>query len=506
MSARTIVHAAAPSDDWPALIPLPDGLPAVPELDPLLLPDELRPWIEDIAERLQCPMCYPAIGAMVALAAVVGRQIGIRPREHDDWTVVPNVWGAIVGRPGVLKTPALQEPLRPLRRLEHRARDEYETARRQQEQAEVIRSAQRTEAKKLIRKAIRENEDPALVAALIENDDSTLTRRRYITQDPTVEKLGELMAANPRGILIFRDELTGWLRSLDRDGQECARAFYLEAWAGTGGYIYDRIGRGTIDIEAACVSVLGGIQPGPLSEYLRGALDGGAGDDGLLQRLQLLVWPDPPTTWRDVDRWPDSTARTTAWGVYDRLDSVVPDALGAHRDGERDTIPYLRLSHAAVEAFREWRDGLERRLRSGSEHPAMESHLSKYRSLIPSLALLLHLADSPEGGPVTETSMIAAIAWGGYLEAHARRLYAHALDHALMAARELERHLRRGEIVAPFAPRDIYRHHWRLLDRRGAEAALEYLEDMGYVRSERYHTGGRPRVLYHVHPALEGRP
>ena len=66
-------------------------------------------------------------------------------------------------------------------------------------------------------------------------------RRRYLTNDATVEKIGELLAVNPRGILVFRDELTGWLSSLDKEGREGTRAFFLEAWSGTGSFVYDRI-------------------------------------------------------------------------------------------------------------------------------------------------------------------------------------------------------------------------------------------------------------------------
>ena len=47
--------------------------------------------------------------------------------------------------------------------------------------------------------------------------------------------------------------------------------------------------------------MLGGIQPGPLERYLR-AVFGGRGDDGLLQRFQLAVWPDGAGPWRHVDR------------------------------------------------------------------------------------------------------------------------------------------------------------------------------------------------------------
>ncbi len=97
--------AGAP--DWPDPQPLPDELPPVPPFDLGLLPETFRPWISDIAARVQCPADFPAVAAMIGLAAVLGRKIGIRPKRHDDWLVVPNLWGAVIGPPSVMKTPAI---------------------------------------------------------------------------------------------------------------------------------------------------------------------------------------------------------------------------------------------------------------------------------------------------------------------------------------------------------------------------------------------------------------
>ena len=83
---------------WPDLQQLPDTLPAVEPFDPELLPTPIRKWIVDIAERMQCPLDFPAVGSMVAIASLVGRKVGIRPKRRDDWQVVPNLWGAVVGR------------------------------------------------------------------------------------------------------------------------------------------------------------------------------------------------------------------------------------------------------------------------------------------------------------------------------------------------------------------------------------------------------------------------
>jgi putative DNA primase/helicase len=98
----------------------------VPPFSLALLPAALAPWVADIADRVQCPPDFVAVGVMVAAAAVIGRQVAIRPKRQDDWAVVPTLWGLAVGAPGSMKSPALAEALRPLRRLvtDAQARDE----------------------------------------------------------------------------------------------------------------------------------------------------------------------------------------------------------------------------------------------------------------------------------------------------------------------------------------------------------------------------------------------
>ena len=489
-------------DDWPAPEDLPAGLPPVQTFDPALLPAALRPWITDIADRMQCPPDYPAAATVVCLAAVVGRQVGIRPKARDDWTVAANLWGAIIGRPSLLKSPALAEPMKAVDALEVKARDAHADAEKEHRAALTLNAAYAKEATTRLQKAVKDGDKlkaEALAREAIEEPEPP-ARRRYKTSDATVEMLGELLRDNPRGVLVFRDELVGFLRSLDREGREGTRAFYLEAWNGTGGFVFDRIGRGTVEIEAACVSILGGIQPGPLADYLSETLRGGAGDDGLLQRFQVAVWPDPPAVWVNVDRWPDSTARQTARQVFDRLDAIDPGAIGATQD-EGDRLPWLRFDAAAQALFDHWRAVLERRLRTEDLPPALESHLAKYRSLAPSLALLSHLADVGRG-PVGEPSLLRGLAWCEYLESHARRIYAPALAPDLCAARELDRRLL--SLPEPFTAKDIYKNCWRGLDREGTTAALATLEDFGRVRGERTQGPGRPTVRYRVNPALRG--
>jgi hypothetical protein len=497
---------SAPSgapDEWPAPLPLPDPLPVVEPFEPMLLPEVFRPWIEDIAERLQCPPDFPAVAATEGLATVVGRRLGIRPKRQDDWLVVPNLWGGVIGRPGVLKTPAIQEPLRPVRRLEFDAGRAYEQELAEWKVQQILTDAEKGVTTGKIREALKKGEDAtALAEGLLASQLPSPVRRRYIVNDSTVEKLGELLNQNPQGLLVFRDELTGLLRTLDREEHQHDRAFYLEAWNGTGRYVYDRIGRGTIEIEAACVSILGGIQPGPLGHYLRVALEGGVSDDGFIQRFQLLVWPDISGEWHNVDRWPDSKARQRAYEVFTHLNEVSAVDVDATCDEDLGGIPYLRFDPEAQELFTQWRTALEHRLRCGEEHPAIEAHLAKYRSLVPSLALLIHLADGG-GNPVGVAALERACAWAEYLESHARRVYSRGLAPDYMAARALAAKIQKRELPQEFALREIYRHQWSALTtREEAAKAADVLCDLHWLREVREETGGRPSQKFVVNPRI----
>jgi putative DNA primase/helicase len=204
---------------------------------------------------------------------------------------------------------------------------------------------------------------------------------------------------------------------------------------------------------------MGAITPGRLLDYLGAALKGGAGDDGLLQRFQLMVYPDVDKRWRNVDRWPDTDAKGRAWEIFQQLDTLDPATIGAQQDDGDDGVPFVRFDQSAQALFDEWRSKLEVKVRSGDEHPALESHLAKYRSLVPSLALLIHLADGGQGS-VGEKSIQKAIRWTAYLESRARRIYSIVTNSAAIAGKALAKRIHKGELRDGFTLREIYRKHW----------------------------------------------
>jgi hypothetical protein len=261
-------------------------------------------------------------------------------------------------------------------------------------------------------------------------------------------------------------------------------------------------------IPAVCISLVGGVPPGPLSSYVWEVTRGGSGDDGLLQRFQLLVWPDPPSQWRNVDRSPDAESKERANAVFRKLDSLSAEEFEATAADE-NSIPAVRFTPQAQAHFDAFREELEARLLSGELSPPLEAHLAKYRSLMPALALLFEAVDHVDGkaapGAVGAESALRAWGWCEYLESHARRLYSSAEDPDLERARTLLERIRSGDVEDGATARAVYRHQWsKLTTPKEVTGALEILEAYGWVRVEAPKTGGRPTARARLHPALKG--
>ncbi len=500
------LEGAEDSGAWPDPVPLPDALPPVAPFDPELLPEALRGWVMDIAERMQCPPDFPAVGVITALSGLIGARAVVAPKQHDDWCVVPNLWGLIVGRPGVMKSPALGEVLKPLHRLESTEREQWQAAHEAWElDTKVAELAGKANEKQAAAVAAK---DPAKARALLAPTDQPTepTMRRYVVNDSTVEALADLLVENPWGLMVYRDEVHGLLCSMDRQGQEGARGFYLTGHDGNQGHAVDRIGRGHSYVPRVCMAMLGGIQPGKVQSYVREAVNGGAGDDGLLQRFGLAVWPDIRQEFKLVDRWPDTPAKQAAWAVFERLNGLLP--------ATDDDPQEWRFSPEAQAIFYEWLIPFETGIRGEELHPALVSHLAKWRKLIPALALIFALVDTPDsGGVIHERELIRALAWAEHLRPHAERLYAAALIPETTGAHALLAKIKGGKLCdgdgvlwESFEPWKVAVKHWAGLGTPGdVRKAAELLADYGWLARETVPTstkGGRPSERYLIHPAL----
>ncbi|HAT6935944.1 TPA: DUF3987 domain-containing protein [Legionella pneumophila] len=476
---------------------LPESRPEVLLLTSEMLPESIRHHIFDVAERQQSLPDFVAVTTLVGLAGLLGRKALICPKQNDDWSVTPNQWGAIIGRPSAMKSPSMKEALRPLYTLEDQANSQYKEEQKNYQEESILfefeNSLSKSNAKNVFKNQGKEAAREVLRTKALINPP---IRRRLTVNDPTVEKLGELLNENPNGLLLIRDELSGWLGNLSREDHQSDRAFYLECFDGNGRYIYDRIGRGTIEIENCTLSIIGGIQPSRIAPIIRNATHGIV-DDGLIQRFQLAVWPDDISHWQWIDRTPNQHAKKKYDEVFETLHYL--------EFNTEDNKPFqFKFTTNAQQLFIQWMNNIQELARNTETHPVLESHLLKMPQTIAGLALLFEIID---GGRevVGVDATVRALKWAEYLLSHAKRLYSIAINSSLDAAKTILN--RKKQLPTTFSIRDIQRKGWSGLDSSDVvHEALTWLIDYGYCYIENIDytdTNGRPKTVYHWYEKKE---
>lgn len=494
--ARRYEEATIDESQWEPPQPLPDALPPAPPFDPdALLPVTLAPWVKDVADRMQCPTDYLGVAVIVACGSLIGSRLGVRPKRVDTWHEVPNLWGVIIGPSGDKKTPAVMEMLKPLRDLQDsaNARHAEEMSHHRLAQAQHKANLERckrdaTKGKHTL--SLADLEEPV-----------TPAERRYMVNDATVEALGIILQGNPTGTLAFLDEIAGLLSKLDQEERRQERAFYLEGYNGKNSFGVDRVTRERVTIPRVCLSILGTTQPDTLKAYLRHTVRGGTGNDGLMQRFQLAVYPERlKGAVLIVDRAPDMPAQDQARLVFIHLDTFDPLTLGADTTSP---IPTLGFSEEAAPVVMQFLHDMENVMRFPDLHAALVSHYSKFRKTIPTLALIIHLAENGTG-PISLSAFQKALAWMRYLRGHARRVYASVNKGHIEAASQLARKLVGGKLADGFTARDITRKGWTgLTEAEEVKEALDLLADLKWLRATEERTQGRPTVRFWLNPRVK---
>ena len=155
------------------------------------------------ARAIGCDPSYLALPLLTAIAAAIGNTRRLELKRG--WSAPAILWGAIVGESGTAKTPAFKLVMRPVRERQRKALERHAEEMKQYE-ADLARWEKEMAAWKRDKNA---TDDPP------EKPDPPQAER-FIVSDTTVEALAPILLANPRGLLLARDELAGWIGSFDR--------------------------------------------------------------------------------------------------------------------------------------------------------------------------------------------------------------------------------------------------------------------------------------------------
>jgi hypothetical protein len=470
--------------------PVTPGLtPAVTALGPYrpfptsALPPPLDEYVRQAAAALGCDPAFVALPVLAAAASAVGNTRAIRLKRG--WEEPAVVWAAIVGESGTLKSPAQRKAVAYLFRLQKQLLKAHK------EQMEKYK-----EALKSHKGAQEEGADPGPPP-----DRPVL--KRVVCSDTTVEKLAEVLEDNPRGVLVARDELAGWLASFcrykGRQGGTDLQNWLELSQAGT--LLVDRKTgvRVTIMVSPATVSVAGGIQPGVLARALTPEFL----DAGLAARL-LLAMPVPPPK-----RWSDAEVDPGAEQAYqDVIDKLLALDFGADPQGEEGPHA-LRLSPDAKAAWVAFYNAWARE--QAAAEGEMAAAFSKLEGYAARFALLHHVVSLAARGeddrvPVGRASIDAGAALCRWFAGEARRIYATLTESKEeRAARKLVEFVRArgGRITARALQRSNSRKY---PSAAHAEAALNALTP-AYGGWEDGPTttpkGGQLARHFRLHPTLD---
>jgi hypothetical protein len=424
------------------------------------LPPVFRVLVEEGAASLVAPPDFIAVPLLVGAGAAIGNalEIALKP----GWCEGANLYAACIGDPGSKKTPALNLAMRPVYHVQKRLRRDFEAASEAHREDVAIWEGHRKESR-------GPRPEPP-------------TFRHLVTTDATTEAVAGALATS-KGLLLTKDELTGWVRSMDQyraGGKGADRQHYLSMWSRSFIKVDRKSNPVPIIVERPHLSVVGGIQPDLLPELA----DAAKREDGFLDRL-LLSYPD-----KVQDHWSNEGVRIETLqaveAVFERL-----YALGG---GGAPSVT-IRLSAAAHDLWVPWYAENAEEQTQETFPRRLVGPWAKMPAQLARLALILHAVESPDSCEISEDTLARACDLIDYHKAHARLVYKHLGEQRRDGKLTILKALKEG---GPLKQWDILGDVFK----RNVSASLvttwlEELEEAGLVTREIRQGGtGRPATIW----------
>jgi len=365
-----------------------------PELPLDLFGSQWKELITLTALSANCSTDFIATSLLCVSAGIIGNTRKVMAWEG--WQEPIIIWASLVGNPSSGKSPALDKVLDPLKEIEKEMGKQfpdlllsYDT---EKEAAIAALEQWKNEVKDATKKDVKTPLKPK--EAVIPE---CPVRPRFIIKDTTIEKAAMLSGQLPRGLILFRDELSGFVENFERNGGN-DKQFYLEAFGGRP-YTVDRVKHPEpIMIDALSISIIGGIQPDNLGLLFKNQVD-----DGFAARF-IYAWPEQVDFERPRVK-PDERFINNAFRKLAALEMIT--------DEEFNQKPKIvPLSEEAQDIFEEWKK--EFHYKEQEYSGILVSHIGKLSGIVLRLsAIFMYLewvtVNEPEPNEVSKDQLLRAI-------------------------------------------------------------------------------------------------
>ena len=500
---ETVHQTDAPAEFTGEPKPLDLTLKPVETIDDECLPKVLVDWLRPASKVIGCPFDFLVLSAVVTAATVIGSRLRVKPLQHSNWFNVPNIYCGVVGLPSTKKTPALDETRKPILELQCEAREKFKS---ELKDYELDLKFYEKESHKILKESATKEDYKAKIEGCPQPPKPIL--RRFETNDITASKLIQFLSENPIGFMLFRDELTGWLKSLEAEYDKSARAFMLELWKGAIAYELARVDGREIQLTSGTLSIIGGVQPSKLQRYVTEAYSFD-NSDGFLQRF-LFAYPD---TAKRAEKPTESDHHALQKG-YTEASRIFKEIAKYDFDGKviganGDQFHVVKFNSEAQTAVDQWQNEIEDEAESLQiEDEAFSSFLYKLPKNCFAITLVFHCIENIDHKPfpdeITLETALKAIAYTEVLTTHARRVFALGENQIFSLAQTLIGKIKKGELGQGFTGREVARKQWSGLKTPDTvKDVLSLLIDYGYLKTIDTQGEGRHTTKYFIHPSLE---
>ena len=328
-----------------------------------IFPKPIQSYIIECNETLDSSIDYMGCSMLWLISVIVGNSIQIEVKKG--WNETATIWLAVVGKAGLGKTPSIHNIIKPLLSANNKEIKNY------------IKQAEKYEYyEKLTAKEKKEHEEI-----------HKPKKSQFIANDITIEALVELHQENKNSIGVFKDELAGWFKDMNKYREGSDLEFWLSTWSGKAISLNRKTAKSSF-VDKPLVSVLGGIQPSILNSFYTEDNK----DNGFMDRM-LLTYPN-----LDIEKWNDKEMNydTIQWyndSIISFYETIKHKVVELDEDG--DIKP--KIAKIPTESKKEWIRVFNEYTdiqNSDEENEYMKSMLPKQKSYIPRFALLINAFNS----------------------------------------------------------------------------------------------------------------
>jgi len=324
-----------------------------------IFPNEIQAYMLSCKNTLDSSLDYMGCSFLWSMSIIVGNAVKVQVKTG--WIENNTLWFSVVGKAGIGKTPSIANIIFPLQKVNNRELKKY------------IKQNEKYLAYMLLDKKEKANTEEIKKPA----------KTQFIADDITLEALVDLHEENKNAIGLFKDELAGWFKDMNKYRAGSDLEFWLSTWSGKSIFLNRKTSKSSF-VQDPHISVLGGIQPGILDSFYTEENK----DNGFIDRM-LLCFPDLV-----VENYNENELdyRILNWFsdyVVNFYDTIKLKVLDFNNDSEIEPI-IAKFSPAARIEWKRIFNSLTSQQNSDEENEYMKSMLPKQKSYIPRFALLIN--------------------------------------------------------------------------------------------------------------------